>query len=92
MEWFKMYTGWAAAVKSMTNEEAGQWLKDIYQYVCYGQEPNPEGRLAIFTSLAISRISEDMAVYADAVAKDQEKRKERSRKCRAAAKKRWEGQ
>ena len=89
MEWFKFYTRWLSAFQAMSDEEAGQVIKTILQFVRDRQYPQAAGGVSVFVHYVLAEIEQDIQIYEDAIVKDQARKAEKSRKCRMAAQKRW---
>ena len=83
MEWFKMQTGWGAAIELMTDEEAGRVMKSIYTFVSTGAKETREGMEGVVGLLILNQLEKDMEEFRQKAAQKEElteKRREAGRR------------
>ena len=74
MEWFKVYTYWGDAVDMLTVEEAGRLLKNIFDFVRYGESPKGEGREDLMMTIVIPVMKRDISKYESGVEEEEQKK------------------
>ena len=83
MEWFKMQTGWGAAIELMTDEEAGRVMKSIYTFISTGAKETREGMEGVVGLLILNQLEKDMEEFRQKAAQKEElteKRREAGRR------------
>ena len=59
-DWFKARLGWADVMQCMTDTEAGQFAKAVWDFARTGVTPDVDGSVKFAVMMAINTLSEDL--------------------------------
>lgn len=74
---FILYKNYVKQVRMLTNEQAGEWIKNVYEYVCTGEyEESDDFGVTLMLSMTCNQLDVDARKYEEKV----ERRREAGRK------------
>lgn len=89
MEWIKMRLTWLRSCRTLSDTEAGRFIKSISAYVLDGAEPDGTGKEGLLTAMATDQLKTDLTEYRKQRDAQLKKTQTISDKRRKAAEARW---
>lgn len=89
MEWVKMRLTWLRSCRTLSDTEAGRFIKSVSAFVLDGAEPDGAGKEGLLTVMATDQLKTDLTEYRSQRDAQQKKTEEITEKRRKAAAARW---